>query len=246
MAQDVRVAVVTGAAQGIGEATARLLAGRGLTVVVVDRQEEGGRRVAEGIRAAGGEARFVRCDLGNHDEVGELAGTVERELGAVHALVNNAGWTPNQRFLEQGPDVWAQVVAINYLAVLSTCRLLVPLMPEGSSIVNVASDAARLGVPREAVYAGAKAAVIGFSKSLAVELGERRIRVNVVSPGTTLTPLVRDMLTDEQVERRTRAVPLGRLAEPEDVAEVIGFLVEGAGYVTGQVVSVNGGSSRPG
>lgn len=241
-----RAAVVTGAAQGIGEATARLLAAQGFAVVAVDRQEEAGEGVARALREAGGDARFVRCDLTSHQDVEELAGFVERELGAVHALVNNAGWTPNQRFLEQGPDVWDSIVAINYLAVLSTCRLLVPLMPEGAAIVNVASDAARLGVPREAVYAGAKAAVIGFSKSLAVELGDRRIRVNVVSPGTTLTPLVRDMLSEEQVERRTRAIPLGRLAEPEDVAAVIGFLVDGTAYVTGQVVSVNGGSSRPG
>ena len=246
MAGDTRVAVVTGAAQGIGEATARLLAGRGMSVVVVDRQEEAGVGVADGICSAGGHARFVRCALTSHDEVEALAASVSDELGAVHALVNNAGWTPNERFLEQGPDVWGPIVAINYLAVLSTCRLLVPLMPEGAAIVNVASDAARLGVPREAVYAGAKAAVIGFSKSLAVELGDRRIRVNVVSPGTTLTPLVQDMLSEEQVERRTRAIPLGRLAEPEDVAAVIGFLVDGTTYVTGQVVSVNGGSSRPG
>lgn len=246
MAVDARVAVVTGAAQGIGEATARLLAAQGSTVVVVDRQEEAGEGAAARLRDAGGDARFVRCDLTRHEEVAELAAFVERELGAVHALVNNAGWTPNERFLEQGPDVWSAIVAINYLAVLSTCRLLVPLMPEGAAIVNVASDAARLGVPREAVYAGAKAAVIGFSKSLAVELGDRRIRVNVVSPGTTLTPLVRDMLSEEQVDRRTRAIPLGRLAEPEDVAAVIGFLVDGTAYVTGQVVSVNGGSSRPG
>jgi 2-hydroxycyclohexanecarboxyl-CoA dehydrogenase len=239
------VALVTGAAQGIGEATARRLAAAGIQAVIADISPTG-QEVADSIAAAGHRATFVRCDLTIPDDVQALGTLLRARFGALDILVNNAGWTPNEPFLSQDPATWQRIIAINYLAVLHTCRALIPLMPDGAAIVNVASDAARLGVPREAVYAGAKAAVIGFSKSLAAELASRRIRVNVVSPGTTLTPLVRDMLSDEQIARRVRSIPLGRLAEPEDVAEVIVLFATGAAYVTGQVLSVNGGSSRPG
>ena len=239
------VAVVTGAAQGIGEATARHFATSGIHAVIVD-MNPAGESVAQSIADAGHPASFYRCDLTDLDQVRALADWVRDRHGALDVLVNNAGWTPNEPFLTQDPATWDRIVAINYLAVLYTCHTLIPVMRDGGSIVNVASDAARLGVPREAVYAGAKAAVIGFSKSLAAELADRRIRVNVVSPGTTLTPLVREILTDEQIARRVRSIPLGRLAESEDVAEVIALFATGASYVTGQVLSVNGGASRPG
>ena len=239
------VAVVTGAAQGIGEATARRLAASDTHAVVLDINPHG-EAVARSIVDAGHAASFYRCDLSDLDQVRALATWLRDSHGTLDILVNNAGWTPNEPFMDQDPEIWQRIVAINYLAVLYTCRTLIPIMKDGGSIVNVASDAARLGVPREAVYAGAKAAVIGFSKSLAAELAGRRIRVNVVSPGTTLTPLVRDMLTEDQIARRVRSIPLGRLAEPEDVAEVIALFATSAAYVTGQVLSVNGGSSRPG
>ena len=239
------VAVVTGAAQGIGEATARRLAESDIHAVLVDISPNG-ESVARSIVDAGHAASFYRCDLTDLDQVRALGDWLRDRVGTLDILVNNAGWTPNEPFLNQDPSTWDRIVAINYLAVLYTCHTLIPLMKDGGSIVNVASDAARLGVPREAVYAGAKAAVIGFSKSLAAELASRRIRVNVVSPGTTLTPLVREILTDEQIARRVRSIPLGRLAEPEDVAEVIALFATGASYVTGQVLSVNGGASRPG
>ncbi len=117
----------------------------------------------------------------------------------------------------------------------------------GGRIVSIASDAARVGTPREAVYAGAKAAVIGFSKSLAAEVARHGITVNVVSPATVDTPLLRGMLTPEQIERREKANPMGRLGRPEDVAAVVVFFASpGAGYVTGQVLSVNGGVVRAG
>jgi 2-hydroxycyclohexanecarboxyl-CoA dehydrogenase len=231
-----RVAVVTGAAQGIGEATARRLAGQGFHAVIVD-VNPAGAAVARSIADNGGAATFFQCDLTVPDQIDALGRMIADRFGGLDVLINNAGWTPHERFLEQNPAVWQRIVAINYLAVLHCCRVLVPLMPDG---------AARLGVGREAVYAGAKAAVIGFSKSLAVELASRRIRVNVVAPSTTLTPLVRNMFDEEQIARRVRATPLGRLAEPDDIAEVIAYFATGAPYVTGQVLSVNGGSARPG
>jgi 2-hydroxycyclohexanecarboxyl-CoA dehydrogenase len=239
------VALVTGAAQGIGEATARRLSGLGLHAVIVDINQAG-EAVARSITQAGQHASFFRCDLTLLDDVRALGKMMAGQFGSLDVLVNNAGWTPNEPFLQQPPETWQKIIAINYLAVLYTCQVFIPMMKDGAAIVNVASDAARLGVPREAVYAGAKAAVIGFSKSLATELASRRIRVNVVSPGTTLTPLVKDMLTEDQIARRIRSIPLGRLAEPEDVAEVIAFFATSGTYVTGQVLSVNGGSSRPG
>lgn len=238
-----KLAVVTGGAQGIGEAVARILSENDVHVVVVDVQESG-RGVAESLQRLGHAADFRQVDLTNRRQVDELSHWVNGEYGEVHYLVNNAGWTPNEYFVDQSEDVWNRIIDINYKAVLYTCAAFIPLMPPDGAIVNVASDAARVGVPKEAVYAGAKAATIAFSKSLAVELSRQRIRVNVVSPGTTLTPLVREMLSEDQVARRVRAIPLGRLGEANDVAAVVKFLLLDALYVTGQLLSVNGGSSR--
>src|SRR5690606_30983728 len=146
----------------------------------------------------------------------------------------------------QEPDQWRRLVDINFFSVLNTCRAFGDHWPEGSAIVNVASDAARVGVAGQAVYAGAKAAVVGFSKSLAVELARRSVRVNVVCPGSTNTPMLRGMFSEDELAKRVRIIPLGRFGEPEDVASVITFLALDATHVTGQVMSVNGGALRVG
>ena len=164
-------------------------------------------------------------------------------------LVNNAGWTPNEPFATSAPETLERVIAVNFMGVLNCARAALGPMIAGRAgrIVSIASDAARVGTPREAVYAGAKAAIIGFSKSLAAEVARHAITVNVVSPATVDTPLLRGMLTPDQIERREKANPMGRLGRPEDVAAAVLFFASpGAAYVTGQVLSVNGGVVRAG
>jgi 2-hydroxycyclohexanecarboxyl-CoA dehydrogenase len=240
------VAVVTGGAQGIGAVVSRKLAERGLSVAILDINDDTGKQTAADVVAAGYEAHYFRCDLTSLDAVRAAHAEITAQLGEVRVLVNNAGWTPHEKFLQQDPGDWARILEINYTAVLNTCFVFAGGMPEGSGIVNLASDAARVGVSDEAVYAGAKAAVVAFSKSLAVEIARAGVRVNVVSPGSTRTPLLESLFTPEDLAKRVRIIPMGRFGEPEDVAATIVFLALDASHVTGQIISVNGGATRVG
>jgi 2-hydroxycyclohexanecarboxyl-CoA dehydrogenase len=240
------VAVVTGGAQGIGAVVSRKLAERGLSVAILDINDDTGKQTAADVVAAGYEAHYFRCDLTSLDAVRAAHAEIAAQLGEVRVLVNNAGWTPHEKFLEQDPREWARILDINYTAVLNTCFVFAGGMPDGSGIVNLASDAARVGVSDEAVYAGAKAAVVAFSKSLAVEIARAGVRVNVVSPGSTRTPLLESLFTPEDLAKRVRIIPMGRFGEPEDVAATIVFLALDASHVTGQIISVNGGATRVG
>jgi 2-hydroxycyclohexanecarboxyl-CoA dehydrogenase len=245
MAQD-GVAVVTGGAQGIGAAVAQRIAERGLAVAILDINDEAGKQTASELVAAGHEAQYLRCDLTSLAEVRSAHDEVTATMGQVRVLVNNAGWTPHVKFLDQDPDEWNHIIDVNFTAVLNTCFVFAGGIPDGGGIVNVASDAARVGVSDEAVYAGAKAAVIGFSKSLATEIARRGVRVNVVSPGSTRTPLLESLFSPEDLAKRVRIIPMGRFGEPEDVAATIVFLALDALHVTGQIISVNGGATRVG
>ena len=240
------VAVVTGGAQGIGAAIARKLAERGLAVAILDINDDAGKQTAADITTEGHEAQYFRCDLTSLAAVREAQAEISSTLGSVRVLVNNAGWTPHVKFLDQDPADWARIIDINYTAVLNTCLVFGAEMGEGSGIVNLASDAARVGVSDEAVYAGAKAGVVGFSKSLATEIARKGVRVNVVSPGSTRTPLLESLFTPEALAKRVRIIPLGRFGEPEDVAATVVFLALDASHVTGQIISVNGGATRVG
>ena len=242
-------AIVTGAARGIGRGIALALAAEGADVAIFDTDASAAMEVAAVIRATGRRALALDVDVTEPRRVDSATAEIGTAWGRVDVLVNNVGWTPNEPFVDSKPETWRRIVDVNYVGALNCTHAVLPIMLEQRSgrIVSVASDAARVGTPREAVYAGAKAAIIGFSKSLAAEVARHGITVNVVSPATVDTPLLRFMLTAEQIERRRQANPMGRLGRPEDVAAAVVFFVSPrAGYVTGQVLSVNGGVVRAG
>ena len=240
-----KTAVVTGGGRGIGAAIAEHFTRDGFHVAILDI-DDGAEAAAAAIRAAGGSAVHHRCDLTKLAEVQAVAQRCSADGNDIQVVVNNAGWTSHERFTEQQPEVWDKLIAVNFTAVLNVCHAFLPVIQPGGAIVNIASDAARVGVPGEAVYAGAKSAVIGFSKSLAVECGRSGIRVNVVSPGSTKTALLAEVLTEEDIAKRVRGIPMRRLGDPDDVARAVHFLATSATHVTGQVLSVNGGAARIG
>jgi NAD(P)-dependent dehydrogenase (short-subunit alcohol dehydrogenase family) len=244
-----KVAIVTGGGQGIGRSVVLEMAHRGGAVAIFDLNEEASADVVKEVTDGGGRALALQVDVSSRDQVEDGVARVVEEFGRVDVLVNNAGWTRTQLFVEDGQDYWEKVIGINLMGQIYTCRAVLEGMIDqgGGAIVNIASDAARVGTPKQAVYSAAKGGVISFSKSLVTEVGRHQVRVNVVSPSTTDTPLTRAALTDEQIERRHKVIPLRRIGQPEDQASAIVYLAsDSASYITGQVLSVNGGSSRLG
>ncbi len=240
-------AIVTGGGQGIGRGIALALAAAAADVAIFDTNRATAEQVAGEIRGRGRRALALDVDVGDLARVEAATQDVVKTLGRLDILVNNVGWTPNEPFVESAPETWQRIIALNYLGTLNCTRaaLAVMIPARRGRVISIASDAARVGTPREAVYAGAKAAVIGFSKALAAEVAKHQITVNVVSPATVDTPLLRGMLTAEQIERREKANPMGRLGRPEDIAGAVAFFASPqASYVTGQVLSVNGGIVR--
>jgi 2-hydroxycyclohexanecarboxyl-CoA dehydrogenase len=249
-----RNALVTGAARGIGRAIALELAGRGFGVAILDRDGKGARSVAEESSAIGVPALALEIDLTNADEIPQAVEEVRRSWGSIDVLVNNAGWDEIHPFLETDAEFWERILRINLLSVFGMCRAVVPAMIDVGygRIVNIASDAARVGSSGEAPYSGAKAGIIGFSKALAREVARHGITVNVVCPGPSATPLLEEMTEKSDDAAKvlraiSRSIPLGRLAEPEDIAFAVAFFAsENAGYITGQVLSVSGGLTMAG
>jgi 2-hydroxycyclohexanecarboxyl-CoA dehydrogenase len=238
-----KVAIVTGAGQGIGRAVAEKLADEGATVAVTDINEDTARSTAESI---GGGALGIRTDVTSPDSVAAAVERVARELGRVDVLVNNAGWDKAGPFLESDPADWDRVIAINLYGVLHMSHAVLPLMAAQGhgSVVNIASDAGRVGSSGEAVYSAAKGGVIAFTKATAREMARHQVNANCVCPGPTDTALFASMGGDDPRLREalTRAIPFRRLAQPSDLANVVAFLAsDEAGYITGQTVSVSGG-----
>lgn len=244
-----RVALVSGGARGIGRAIALALARDGRAVAIGDLLAAQAAAVAGEIKAEGGRALAVAMDVTDAGSVAAAVAATDDALGPVDVLVNCAGWDEFKPFLDTDEDFWRRVIAINYEGCLRTTHAVLGGMQERGwgRIVNVGSDAARVGSAQEAVYAGAKAGVIAFTKTVAREAARSGVTANVVCPGPTDTDLLRGMTeqapdSEKLVSALTRAVPMRRLGRPEEVAAAVAFLAcEDAGYVTGQTLSVSGG-----
>ena len=237
--------VVTGAASGIGKTIARMAAEQGARVFVADVNEEGGKAAAEEIRAAGGQAEFEKLDLTNRPSIDAFAAAVLGKIGTLDILVNAAGWDLVEPFLKSKPETWDLIVAINYLGPVHLCHHFVPGMMEqgGGKVVNISSDAGRIGSPGEAVYSGAKGGIISFTKTLAREAARGKVNVNCVAPGPTNTPLFH-VQSDKLKEGLKSVIPFRRVAEPEEIAHAVLFFASAeSDYITGQTLSVSGGMS---
>jgi len=246
-----KVAIVTGAAQGIGRAIASRLAHEGAKVALADIQLDAAERAAAELCATGATAIALALDVSKLDDAIAADDRVERELGPIDILVNNAGWDVLMPFVETGPELWDKVIAINYRGVLNCCRAVAPRMQSRGSgkIISISSDAARVGSTGEAVYAGCKAAIIGFSKTLARELAANHINVNVVCPGPTDTALLKTAMAGREkvLESMARGIPFRRLGQPDDLAGAVAFFASSdSDFITGQVLSVSGGLTMAG
>lgn len=240
-----RVALVTGGGGGIGRAVCAELHrhGRRVAAADVDARAAGLSSIEEELPLA------VTMDVADPLSVAEAVRTVRDELGPIEILVNAAGWDEFHPFLETGEEFWRRVIAVNYEGVLRTTHAVLGGMVDRGfgRIVNIASDAARVGSSGEAVYAGAKAAVVAFTKTIAREAARSGVTANVVCPGPTDTPMLSRMAdaapdAERLVAALKRAVPMGRLGRPGDVAPAVAFLAsEEAEFITGQTLSVSGG-----
>jgi 2-hydroxycyclohexanecarboxyl-CoA dehydrogenase len=237
------LAVVTGAAGGIGASICERLIGDGFAVAALDLDENGLAALAE---SHGSGLSRHKVDLTDEHQTRSAIDKIERAEGPIEALVNVLGWTKGSRFDQETSDYWQKIIDINYKALLYVAQpVLVAMMGrQRGRMVFVASDAARVGASGQAVYAGAKAAVIAFAKSLARENARHGITVNCVAPGPTETPLFRREQSDnpELVDRIIKTIPLRRAALTKEQAAAVSFLLsEDAGFITGQTISVSGG-----
>ena len=241
-----RVAIVTGGGGGIGRATCLALAADGAAVAVADLDEPRARAVAGELEKAGGRALAVKVDVASGDSVRAMVKGVVGRFGRVDVLVNNAGWDKIERFIESTEETWDKVLAINLKGQILCARaVLDDMMPRQSGrIVNIASDAGRVGSSGECVYSAAKGGVIAFTKGLAREVARYKINVNCVCPGPTDTPLFAQTAeaNPKLAEALKKAIPWGRLGRPEDIAAAVAFFAsDAAEYITGQTLSVSGG-----
>jgi len=234
---------VTGASRGIGRAIATRLAADGMHVVAVARSEDPLASLVEEISEAGGSAEFRTCDVGAGNALGELVEQVSETAGRLDVLVNNAGITRDGLLLRMTDDDFDQVLNVNLRSIFTACRAAARPMMKGryGRIVNVGSVSGIAGNAGQANYAAAKAGLIGFTKSIAKELGGKGVTANVVAPGFVRTDMTESLLSSLEDEM-TKRITVRRLGEPEDIAAAASYLAsEQAGYVTGQVLVVDGG-----
>jgi len=241
-----KITLVTGAGRGIGRAVALSLAADGAAVVCSDMSGDSATETATEITNNGGRAVGIAHDVSSLDQAKAAVALALDTYGRLDCVANVAGaWRPGL-FVDSTPDDWQFELDVDLLGAINTTRAALDPMIEqdGGKIVNVASDAGRVGEFRQAVYSGAKAGVIGFSKAVAKEVGRHNVHVNCVAPGFTKTPGTDGMMSEEQEARIARGYPLRKLGTAEEVAPMIVFLLSnGASHITGQVISVSGGYS---
>ncbi|WP_344978079.1 SDR family NAD(P)-dependent oxidoreductase [Streptosporangium fragile] len=244
-------AIVTGGAKGIGAAIVRRLAASGASgasVAIVDFDAAAARALADEVPGA----FAVTADVGDYTVLSEAMEAACIRLNGLDLLINNAGWDHVQRFTDTDPSLWDKLIHINLKGVFNATHLAIPRLVArgGGRIVNVASDAGRVGSSGEAVYAACKGGTIAFTKSIARETARHGITVNCVCPGPTDTPLLEEIKQDERaaatMDAIVRATPNRRLARPEEIAEAVAFFAAAPAHVTGQVLSVSGGLTMAG
>ncbi len=244
-------AIVTGGAGGIGSAICRRLAEEGARVGVFDLNGEAAGQVAAAI---GNGASAHACDITDHAAVGKAVAAFEAEGGPTDILVNNAGWDKFAYFLDTDPALWEKIIAINLKGPINLHHWVLKGMQERRSgrVVNIASDAGRVGSSMEAVYSACKGGIIAFSKTMAREMARSNVTVNAVCPGPTETPLLAAFFGEGEQGKRAaegmkRGIPLKRLGQPDDLPGIVAFLAsDDASYITGQVISVSGGLTMSG
>ena len=249
-----KTVIVTGGGGGIGGATCRRFAQGGARVAVLDLNADAAEQVAQAIRAEGGSAAAIQCDITDRASVDAAVAATETRFGPVDVLVNNAGWDVFRPFTKTEPAQWDKLIAINLTGALHMHHAVLPGMVarKAGRIVNIASDAARVGSSGEAVYAACKGGLVAFSKTIAREHARHGITVNVVCPGPTDTALFADYKAgagnpEKLMEAFTRSIPLGRIGQPDDLPGAITFFAsDDASFITGQVLSVSGGLTMNG
>jgi NAD(P)-dependent dehydrogenase (short-subunit alcohol dehydrogenase family) len=241
---DRRVAIVTGAGQGMGESFAKVLAGNGASVAVADINEAAASRVAAEIAKAGGQAQHFKSDVSRFEETVDLVKKVTEKFGAPDILVNNAGLLRPTPFLDITPQEWDAIMKVNVDGVFYCCKAVVPSMVARryGKIINMSSTAGKASSTFGGLhYTASKAAVLGITRHLARELAPYSINVNAVCPGSIDTPMVRGNASSETIEQGVKKIPFGRLGRPEEVANLILFLASDASsYITGASIDING------
>ena len=249
-----KTVIVTGGGGGIGGAACHRFASEGANVAVFDMNLASAEKVAASIAAAGGKAQAFACDITQRDQVDAAIAATQAAFGGVDVLVNNAGWDIFKPFTKTVPAEWDKLIAINLVGALHMLHAVLPIMATkgGGRVVNIASDAGRVGSSGEAVYAACKGGLISLSKTLAREHARHNITVNVICPGPTDTALLDGFKEgaanpEKLMEAFARAIPLGRIGQASDLAGSIAFMAsDDAGFVTGQVLSVSGGLTMNG
>lgn len=238
--------MVTGGARGIGRAIADHLSDIGYRVAIIDRLEVQAQAAATEI---GGGAQAYGLDIRDGEAVARAISDILETMGTPWLLVNNAGWDQPKPFLETTPGDWNEIIAVNLLGPLNLHHLLLPHMAAagGGRVVNIASESARVGQANVAVYSACKGGVIALTRSLAREFADRKVLLNVISPGLTMTPMIEDVMgagpeATAWAEGIAATIPLGRPGQPEDYPAAVAFLAgDGAGFITGQTLSISGG-----
>ncbi|MGH7003793.1 MAG: glucose 1-dehydrogenase [Alphaproteobacteria bacterium] len=246
--------VLTGAGGGIGQALAVRFAEEGCRLGLFDVNGHAVEAAAQRARGAGGTVTTYAVDITDHAAVKDAVDAFADEAGRIDVLVNNAGWDKFALFLETKPDFWDKVIAINLKGPINLHHAVLPHMvkQKGGRVINVASDAGRVGSSGESVYAACKGGIIAFTKTMAREMARHNIKLNAVAPGPTDTALFHGFIGEGEAGQKVHAaleksIPLRRIAKPEDIVGMIVFLAsDDADYVTGQVVSVSGGLTMHG